>query len=57
MLRHGATLKEVNQVKDLVNTAKELITKQQSLYLTTHLYRVRKYSTYASKTFVAYTWR
>ena len=57
MLRHGhaneAVLKELNQLKDLVNIAKEVIIKQQTLHLTTHLYRVRKYSTYVSKTFVA----
>ena len=56
MLRHGhadeASLKEVNQLKDFVNLAKQLITQQQTLNLTSHCYRVRKYSTFTGKTFV-----
>lgn len=56
MLRHGhadeAALKEVNLLKDFVDLAKELIAKEQHLNLTMHCYRVRKYSTFTSKTFV-----
>ena len=56
MLRHGRTkeaaLKEKGQLKDLVKLAKELIMKQQSFHLTEHIYRVRKYGTHTSKTFV-----
>ena len=56
MLRHGqyteANLKKRKAILDLINVAKDLIMAEQSMNLTNHVYRTRKYATHTAKTFV-----